>query len=134
MVELLCVPPPQKAMIWPLVADRLRASYLKTDLGHTADLERDVLHGDADLWLAVSDGKEIEAAAVTLLVRTDRHLVCQLTALGGKNMAHWFGLLPKIEDWARREGAAKVRIMGRIGWVCMLEDYRVSAIVLERAL
>lgn len=111
----------------------VRAAYLKTDLGHTADLERDVLEGDADLWLAVEDGAII-AAAVTLLVRTDRHLVCQLTALGGRSMAHWLGLLPKLEEWARRNGAAKVRIMGRVGWVCLLQDYRVSGIILERAL
>jgi hypothetical protein len=122
-----------KSMVWPLVAERLRAAYLKTDLGHTADLERDVLQGHADLWLATTNG-EIEAAAVTLLVRTDRHLVCQLTACGGKNMANWLGLLGKIEEWARQEGAAKVRMMGRLGWACMLAEYKVSAIVLERAL
>jgi hypothetical protein len=132
-VELVCVPPLLKIAIWKIVADRLRAAYLKTDLGHTLDLERDVLEGDADLWLAVSDG-EIEAAAVTLLVRTDKHLVCQIAAVGGKSMAQWLGLLPKIEEWAKRQGAAKVRIMGRLGWVCLLENYRVSNVVLERAL
>jgi hypothetical protein len=79
-------------------------------------------------------GNDIEAAAVTLLVRTDQNLVCQITALGGKNMAHWLGLLPQIEEWAKHEGAAKVRIMGRIGWVCMLENYRVAGIIMERAL
>jgi hypothetical protein len=131
--DLVCVPPHLKPAVWPYVADRLRAAYLKTDLGHTADLERDVLHGHGDLWLALSGG-EIDAAAVTLLVRTDRHLVCQITALGGANLARWLDLLPKIEEWAKREGAAKLRIMGRLGWAAILENYHVSNVVLERAL
>lgn len=116
-----------------MVADRLRAAYLKTDLGHTRDLECDVLEGDGDLWLATS-GNDIDAAAVTLLVRTDRNLVCQISAIGGKNLAGWVDLLPQIEAWAKREGAAKLRIMGRLGWVAVLDDYRVSNVVLERAL
>jgi hypothetical protein len=122
-----------KSMVWPIVKDRLNRAYLKTDLAHTADLERDVLQGHADLWLATSGG-EIEAAAVTLLVRTDRHLICQLTACGGKNVGSWLDLLGKIEAWAKAEGAAKLRIMGRLGWVALLEHYRISNVVLERAL
>lgn len=133
MADLICVPPHLKRTVWPLVADRLRAAYLKTDLGHTSDLERDVLEGDGDLWLATS-GRDIDAAAVTLLVRTDRHLICQLTAIGGKNLARWVDLLPQIEAWAKREGAAKLRIMGRLGWAAILDNYRVSNVVLERAL
>lgn len=131
--DLVCVPPHLKRTIWPLVADRLRAAYLKTDLGHTRDLEHDVLDGDGDLWLATS-GNDIDAAAVTLLVRTDRHLVCQITAIGGKNLARWLDLLPQIEAWARREGAARLRIMGRLGWAAILDNYHVSNVVLERAL
>ncbi|MGJ4954627.1 hypothetical protein ACQR1H_03210 [Bradyrhizobium sp. HKCCYLRH2015] len=131
--ELVCVPRHQVPLAWPLVRERLRAAYLRTDLGHTTDLEHDVLNGDGLLWLAVS-GSVIEAAAVTLLVRTDRHLVCQMTALGGANFEHWAGLLDKIEDWARAEGAAMVRIFGRKGWVRRLKHYRVSNVVLERGL
>jgi hypothetical protein len=54
LVKLICVPPHLKHSVWPLVADRLNRAYLKTDLGHTADLERDVLDGHADLWLAAT--------------------------------------------------------------------------------
>jgi len=131
--DLVCVHPEHVPAIWPLVADRLRAAYLRTDLGHTADLERDVLHGDGVLWLATS-GSEILAAAVALLVRTDRHLVCQITACGGQNAGRWIDLIAGIEAWAKAEGAAKVRILGRSGWAGLLEHYRVKSIVLERLL
>lgn len=132
-VKLICVPPKLKRLMWPYVADRLRSAYLKTDLAHTADLERDTLQGDADLWI-VTDGDEISAAGVTLLVRTDKHLICNILALGGAKTAQWFDLLPALEDWARGQGAKKVRIFGREGWTRILKNYRVSNVVLERFL
>ena len=132
-VKLECVPAHLKRAIWPLVADRIRASALRTDLSHTADIERDLFEGAGVLWIA-RDGNKIEAAAVTLLVHTDQHLVCMITALGGENMRHWIPLLDQLENWARAEGAALVRIFGRPGWVRMLQNYRVKNVVLERLL
>ena len=129
---LVCIPPRWKARVWPLVADRLRAAFLRTDLGHTEDLEKLVLHGPGDLWLAMS-GADIEAAMVTRLARTDRNLICEIVALGGANMDRWLDHLPAIEAWARREGAAKLRLIGRVGWAALLHDhYKVSNVVLER--
>ena len=109
--SLHCIPPQLAREIWPLVRDRLYAAVRRTDLSHSVDIARDVLHGDGVLWLAC-EGEEIEAAAVTLLTRTDRHLVCLITALGGSNMESWLPLLSEIEDWARSEGAALVRDHG----------------------
>ncbi|KRR21911.1 hypothetical protein CQ13_07700 [Bradyrhizobium retamae] len=128
-----CIPPQLAREIWPQVREKLYAAVRRTDLSHTVDIARDVLHGDGVLWLAC-DGQEIEAAAVTLLTRTDRHLVCLITALGGSNMESWLPLLSEVEDWARSEGAALVRVMGRPGWVRVLKNYHVSNVVLERAL
>lgn len=120
-------------MVWPAVREKLRAAYLKNDLSHTEALERDVLSGKGVLWLASTNSK-IEAAAVTVLTRTDRNLVCVITACGGGSMRRWLHMLSAIEEWAKSEGAAKVRIFGRKGWVRMLENYRVSSVVLERQL
>ena len=131
--SLHCIPPQLAREIWPLVRDRLYAAVRRTDLSHSVDIARDVLHGDGVLWIA-SNGEEIEAAAVTLLTRTDRHLVCLITALGGSNMESWLPLLSEIEDWARSEGAALVRVIGRPGWGRVLKNYHVSNVVLERAL
>ena len=131
--SLHCVPPQFAREIWPMVKEQLFAAVRRTDLSHTVDIERDVLEGDGLLWL-VCDGRTIEAAGVTLLVRTDRHLVCLITALGGENMESWFHLFSEVEDWARAEGAALIRIMGRPGWGRVLKNYHVSNVVLERAL
>jgi len=121
------------ADLWPRVKDHLFSAVMRTDLSHTEDIERDLMEGDGLLWL-ICDGKRIEAAGATLLVNTDRHMVCLITALGGENMDKWLPLLSQIEDWARAEGAALVRIMGRPGWARVLKGYSVSNVVLERAL
>lgn len=131
--ELHCIPRQLAREIWPMVKEQLFSAVRRTDLSHTLDIERDILEGDGLLWL-ICDGKTIEAAGATLLVNTDRHLVCLITALGGSNREKWLPLLHQIEDWARAEGAALVRIVGRLGWVRVLKDYRVSNIVLEKSL
>jgi len=135
--SLVCIHPKDVPAIWPLVAERLRAAYLRTDLSHTADLERDVLQGDAVLWVAASASApvaELEAALVAKLVRTDLHLVCIITACGGSNMSRWLDHLGAIEQWAKAEGAAKIRLFGRKGWLRILKNYQASNVVLERAL
>lgn len=121
------------ADVWPHVKEHLFSAVRRTDLSHTVDIERDILEGDGLLWL-ICDGRKIEAAGATLLVRTDKHLVCLITALGGANREKWLPLLSQIEDWARAEGAALVRIMGRPGWGRVLKNYHVSNVVLERLL
>jgi hypothetical protein len=119
--------------VWPLVADRLRAAYLRTDLEHTSSLENDVLHAGAMLWIA-GKGSTIEAAAVSKLVRTNRNLVCVITACGGADMSRWLSHIETIEGWARTQGAAKIRLYGRKGWARKLKNYLVSNVVLERLL
>jgi hypothetical protein len=131
--ELVCIHPSQLRDVWPLVADRIRSAVLRTDLSHTADIKRDLFEGDGLLWV-IHDGAAIEAAAATLLVKTDRHLVCIITAIGGGNMRRWLPLLDQVEAWAKAEGAALVRIVGRPGWVRVLKNYRVKNVVLERLL
>jgi hypothetical protein len=131
--KLICVPPSMVADLWPRVKEHLFSAVRRTDLSHTEDIERDLMEGDGLLWL-ICDGNVIEAAGATLLVNTDQHMVCLITALGGENMDKWLPLLAQIEDWARAEGAALVRIMGRPGWARVLKGYAVTNVVLERAL
>jgi hypothetical protein len=131
-VELICVDPKRVHEIWPHVAELIRGAIKRTNLSHTADIETDTLHGDGLLWIAW-DGA-IKAAATTSLVRTDRDLVCILTACSGRDRALWLPLLAGIETYAKAEGCACVRIYGRKGWARVLKGYRIQHVVLERPL
>lgn len=131
--SLVCVPPERVAAIWPFVSERLHGAVRKTDLAHSADIDADTLRGGGQLWLAFL-GDTITAAATTILIRTDRNLVCVMSAIGGGNMQSWLPLLSGVEAWAKAEGATKFRIFGRKGWTRVLADYSVTHVVLERQL
>ncbi len=132
-VELVCVNPKQAHEVWPYVSELICRATRRTNLSHSHDIEYDVLYGDGLLWLAWN-GNAIEAAATTSLIETDTDKVCVLTACGGEQMDRWLPLLAKIEDYAKAEGCACVRIYGRKGWIRMLPDYHVEHVILEKDL
>jgi hypothetical protein len=133
MVDLLCVDPQRIHQVWPHVSDLIHGAVKRTNLSHTQDIEAEILAGRGLLWLAL-DRATIKAAATTSLVRTDRDLVCILTACGGEDMHQWLPLLRKIETYARDEGCACVRIYGRKGWARVLDGYRIDHVILGKAL
>ena len=132
-VELVCVDPKRVHEIWPHVAPLIRRAVQRTNLSHVKDIEDEVLRGDALLWIAW-DGQRVKAAATTSLIRTERDLVCVLTACGGDEMRLWLPLLAKIESYAKAEGCACVRIYGRKGWHRVLDGYRIDHVILGKAL
>lgn len=132
-VKALCVDPRRVHEIWPAVEHFIKIAMERGDLGRFDDLERDVLSGDALLWLAYS-GQHIEAAAVTQIYLTERSKVCGLRACGGDNYKRWIGLIEPIEQYATEQGCDCVRIMGRKGWSRVLRNYRETKVVLERLL
>jgi len=132
-VELVCVDPKRVHEVWPHVAALIPGAVKRTNLSHSQDIAYDILHGDGLLWLAWN-GKTIAAAATTSLVETDRDKVCILTACGGTGMPRWLSLLSMIEDYARGEGCACVRIYGRKGWQRVLDGYTTKHIILEKGL
>lgn len=130
--DLICVDPARIAEFWPHVKDKIRAAIEATDLCAFDDIENDVLAGNQLLWLA-TDGKSIMAAATTQLVKAiDK--VCILTACAGYERDKWLPLFAKIEDYAKAEGCAKMRIFGRKGWERVLDGYHVEHVVLEKGL
>lgn len=134
MCELVYVPLGHVHLVWPRVADLIEAAMRRGDLGSFATVPSAVLTGRAQLWVAAESDGEIVAAAVTELVKTARRKYCVIVAVGGHHVARWLALLAPIEDWARTEGCAAMRIMGRKGWARVLTDYRVTRIVMDKEL
>lgn len=96
------------------------------------DLYRELLCGRFVLWLAW--GGDLEAAAVTEIAETTSGRVCVIVACGGAGRDRWLSLRHRLEDYARHEGCARMRIYGRKGWTRVLPDYRVTRVVLEKEL
>jgi hypothetical protein len=132
-VEIICVDPALVHRVWPLCAHLIRAAMRRGDLGAFAPIEEAVLAGRALLWLA-TDGAIIHAAAVTQLAQTEWRKVCEIVACGGRDRRLWIHLIETIEDFARAEGCAATRIVGRKGWARVLAQYHTTRIVLEKDL
>ena len=129
----LCVAPALVDRFWPHVSAVIARAIARGNVSRFADLERAVLSGAALLWLAV-DRDRIVAAAVTQLAATDTEKHCILVACAGARMRRWLSLIETIEAYARAEGCARVRIVGRTGWARMLAGYRTSRVILDRRL
>lgn len=130
-MELLCVDPSKVREMWPHVAPIFHAEIERTKRGSIADLEREVLAGNGLVWVAW-DGSEIKAAAATVLVKEDAGLVCLIMSCAGTDMLLWVPLLGGIETYAAAEGCKRVRIVGRKGWLKMLDGYRAEGVVMDK--
>jgi hypothetical protein len=131
--ELVCVDPGRVHEIWPHAAPLLCAACRRTGLNAFADLEADVLCGRGLLWIAW-DGRTIEAAATTVLIRSETGKVCIITACGGRDMKRWLPLIDQIEIYARAEGCRRVRIFGRKGWLRVLKGFEQKHIIMDKDL
>ena len=129
----LCVAPALLEKFWPHVSPLIAAAMRRGRITDFAVVDRAVLSGNALLWIAC-DGGRIHAAAVTELSAVAGERFCTITACGGSGRAQWLPLIAELEDYARREGCAAMRIFGRTGWARVLPDYRVSRVLLEKPL
>jgi hypothetical protein len=132
-VELVPVDPSLVAGVWPHARALVKSAIDRTDLCNFCDVEREVLGGLQQLWLAWN-GTAIEAAAVTQLVLIGDRKVCIIVACGGQGCKRWLPLIAGIEQFARNEGCRAVRIIGRKGWQRILADYRANYVVMDREL
>lgn len=132
-VELVPVDPSLVKDVWPHARALIKSAIDRTDLCNFGDVEREVLGGLQQLWLAWN-GTAIEAAAVTQLVQIGSRRICIIVACGGRDHKRWTPLIAGIEQFARNEGCRAVRIIGRKGWQRILADYRANYIVMDREL
>lgn len=119
--------------VWPLARHLIKAAIDQTGLSDFATIESEVLCGKQLLWLACAS-QRVNAAATTRLVRVSGRKICELVACGGKDRARWLPLLDGIEDYARKEGCAEMRIYGRKGWERVLAGYRAQHVILGKDL
>ncbi len=80
------------------------------------------------------NGRAVEAAAATVLINSEIGKVCVITVCGGSRMRRWLPLLRHIEDYARSENCARVRIYGRKGWLRVLDGYQQKCVIMDRRL
>lgn len=135
---LVCVKPELAAEVWPLVAQMINSVFL-IGIGDDTidDLYKDVLSGDALLWIAWDEKQErILSCCTTKLVILRHQTCCYVTACAGRELKQWLDLLAGIEQYARNEGCDIFRIRGRHGWKRLLAShgYTEPWVTLEKGL
>lgn len=131
-MNLWCVPPHDAAQYWPLARYFIAKAINKVGISDPVRVEFDVVTGAALLWIAAEDNK-VYGAGVTQFADDKR--VCEIVAWGADDHDRCDHLLAEtIEPFARAEGCTAMRFLGRQGWTRKLPDWRLKAVVLEKAL
>ena len=118
--------------IWPFVegmlTDGVRTRNPEYDGAETYSL---LVSGYAQLWLATSPGRQIEAVLITEI--TDEG-DCNIRSLVGEDFPRWLGLLGDIEDWAKANGCKRMTTRARMGWKRALKGYKTTSVFMEKDL
>lgn len=131
---LVCVNPGQIDQIWPHVRAFIDTAFQRGRGDENPDvIEAEVRAGRSLLWV-VWDGAGLLAAATTRIIEAPMRKYCLITSCGGRELPRWLAFIADLENYARGEGCAALRIEGREGWAKMFPDYRQPYIVLERSL
>jgi hypothetical protein len=131
--QVMCIDPEKVRDVLPYVRPFLIDSNARCGITY----DEAALLADTDthrmlLWVCVDQYYGIHAAMTTRLMRSDNGLVCQILALGGRDMCSWRHLWPRIEAYAKEENCYKVRVEGRLGWKRILADYVQTGVILEK--
>lgn len=82
--------------------------------------------------LVVEDAGRVIAAGCLHIVELPLTRQCRFELFGGERMAEWLPLLTDVEEWAISQGCTSFRLFGRRGWARILDDWRETAVVLEK--
>ena len=85
------------------------------------------------LWLVVRK-LAVEGVVVTRLEQTPKDLVCVIVLCAGRHLLRSRHLIGTIEQFARAEGCARLRLQGRRGWRRVFKEYSEPFITLEKCL
>jgi len=121
---LVPIPPEHVRQVWPLVAPLFRKACEGSDV--TPDFLRGVfLTEQGQLWVVwAPDEARPVASFGTQIFEGNKALIF---AMGGEGISQWIDLLPRVEQWARRNGARQMIVPdARLGWLKFLKDYKAE--------
>jgi len=114
--------------IWPLVADIIKRGCDKFN-NLTLDGVFDDLHSGSQLWVAGCN--DITSVCVTRIYKNGN---CNIELCAGQDVDKIVSFLPIIEQWAKENGAKRMRMQGRPGWRKKLTSYKLEKIIMEKSL
>jgi hypothetical protein len=133
-MNILAVPPSLTRQAWPRAEHYIRSAMDRNEFQDWKQYRDFVFNGQAILWLAV-EGTDVQGAALTQKFTQAGKSVCEIVAYGSKDHARCTQKMKEaIEAFGRAEGCSCIRLFGRRGWAKYLKDYRLTTVILEKAL
>lgn len=133
--QLVAVPPMKLQALWPHIGHLFAEVVARPGSGWTLESMVDnVLAERWQLWM-VWNGKPMALCATELGIQDDGAKVCHIRWCTGEGARDFVPvLLPPIEAWAREEGCIGMKAVTRKGWARHLGDYKMTHVLLEKAL
>ena len=134
MTGIAGVPRDTLSAIWQHVHRHL-AECVKLSMGEfTNEMLWDRLtEGKFQLWLA-TDGTTVEGITITEVPAAPSPYVTIVFCYGQNGMEWVKDMEREIGEWAKSLGKSKLRIVGRKGWLRVLDGYEETHRVMERSL
>lgn len=120
--------------LWPYVVRFIGSALERSASDFTIErIKQKIDSGQSYLWI-IWDGELLAAGTTELNALENGRKLCVITTWAGKDMENWDHLFGQLEDYARAEGCAAMRICGRQGWARRLKarGWRQPYIVLEK--
>lgn len=134
---LILIPAAHVETVWPLAELHLERAMQFADGEFTLDeARRSIQDGRFQLWLAWDSAqRRALGAGVTEIFDYPRKRVCFLVLWASEApRVRWLDGLETVERWAKEQGCAAMRLLGRKGWGRVLAGYRPQYTVFVRSL
>lgn len=123
-IKLYNVPKEDLDIYWPVVSEYLTPAVEMARELDVAGVLSMLRQDELKLWIAwdIEIG-EIVAAATTMFQHHASKQVLTIGHFGGDTFTGVSHLLPKIQEWAKKQGCKSVRVYGRNAWVKQLRPF-----------
>ena len=113
---------------WRIAAPMLQLALDYQDTHDIHDIKTLINEGAAQLWCGD------KSCVVTELIAYPRMNACRIWLAAGDKKELIGQMLSDIEEWAKAHGCIKIELVGRKGWLRVLQDFEQPHTVLEKRL
>lgn len=112
--------------LWPAIEAHLAGAMEFHPFLNANDVRVILLHGGAQLFVVVGEGRRVQGFAVMEVIHYPRRRVANILASGGDDGFTSVAvreLLPQLKQWAAEQNADALAILGaRPGWLKLLQN------------
>jgi len=128
-MKIRLVTPGGASAIWPRVEDFVKRGCDKSDGElNPFTLKHLVTNGRFGLWVAEDDSR-VRMVAVVKMERWRDGVVARIVTIAGDDMKNFLPMWGDFKQMLKKRGASRVLLEGRMGWLRVCPDLKLTRIV-----